>query len=364
MVGHSFGELTALCASGSLSLQDCLKAIIGRAKVIESSWGTDTGAIMAVKGDLSQVEELLRQSNLLGNSDYNLRTKRLNVTHAYYSVLTAPMMDAVEQAAEDVSFAQPQIQLERTTESHSTLTLTPRFFADHMRNPFPNAVWLEAGSSSSVTHLAKRSMLDVSGHTFIELNITNDKALDSLAETTASLLRAGSQDYAPLILPPYQFEKSRHWMEQKKLPALLAPKTSKQTALQKGPEKLLNLVKIDKGGLVARFAINTGHTAYEQLLSGHKIAHTAPICPATAQLDFALESVKTMVPELPAAHFFPELQDVRNLLPVYRDPSRMLWLDLEGKANKKSWSFKITSTSANHSDLNTHTTGRVTLLNA
>ncbi|THZ19748.1 hypothetical protein D6C89_07598 [Aureobasidium pullulans] len=37
MVGHSFGELTALCASGSLSLQDCLKAIIGRVKVIESS---------------------------------------------------------------------------------------------------------------------------------------------------------------------------------------------------------------------------------------------------------------------------------------------------------------------------------------
>jgi acyl transferase domain-containing protein/acyl carrier protein/NAD(P)-dependent dehydrogenase (short-subunit alcohol dehydrogenase family)/SAM-dependent methyltransferase len=425
MVGHSFGELTALCASGSLSLQDCLKAIIGRAKVIESSWGTDTGAMMAVEGDLSQVEELLRQSNLLGNSDQsaniacfnglrqftvagsqdaidaitkvlstcpefsNLRTKRLNVTHAYHSVLTAPMMDAVEQAAEDVSFAQPQIQLERTTESHSTLTLTPRFFADHMRNPvyfshavqrlagqFPNAVWLEAGSSSSVTHLAKRSMSDVSGHTFIELNITNDKALDSLAETTASLLRAGvpsafwlhhpsqSQDYAPLILPPYQFEKSRHWMEQKKLPALLAPETSKQTALQKGPEKLLNLVKIDKGGLVARFAINTGHTAYEQLISGHKIAHTAPICPATAQLDFALESVKTMVPELPAAHFFPELQDVRNLSPVYRDPSRMLWLDLEGKADKKSWSFKITSTSANHSDLNTHTTGRVTLLDA
>ncbi|THZ19745.1 hypothetical protein D6C89_07597 [Aureobasidium pullulans] len=168
---------------------------------------------MAVKGDLSQVEELLHAIDAITKvlstclEFSNLRTKRLNVTYAYYSVLTAPMIDVVEQAAED---------LERITESHLTLTLTPRFFADHMRNP------LEAGSSSLVTHLAKRSMSDVSGHTFIKLNITNDKALDSLAETTASLLRAGvplafwlhhpsqSQDYAPLILPLYQFEKSRH----------------------------------------------------------------------------------------------------------------------------------------------------------
>ncbi|KAI5241808.1 polyketide synthase [Aureobasidium subglaciale] len=425
MVGHSFGELTALCASGSLSLEHCLKAIIGRAKIIESSWGSDTGAMMAVEGDLNQVEELLRQSNPLGSSDQsaniacfnglrqftvagsqkaidsisnvlstslefgNLRTKRLNVTHAYHSMLTSPLMDAVEQAAEDVRFMQPQIQLERTTESHSTSALTPLFFAEHMRNPvyfshavqrlahqYPNAVWLEAGSSSSVTLLAKRSMTDISGHTFVELNITNDKALDNLAETTAALLKAGvsttfwlhhslqSRNYAPLILPPYQFEKSRHWMEQKKMPTLLASGTSNQPVSQQGPEMLLNLVKIDKGGLTARFGINTGHTAYEQLLSGHKIAHTAPICPATAQLDFALESVKTMIPEIPAAQFFPELQDVRNLSPVYRDTSRVLWLDLEGKPDKKTWSFKITSTSANHSDSTTHTAGRVILLDA
>lgn len=423
MVGHSFGELTALCASGSLSLEHCLKAIIGRARVIERLWGPDPGFMMAIEGDLSQVEELLRASNMTGESDHpatiacynglrqftvagsqkaldcllrtlstspefsSLRTKRLNVTHAYHSVLASPLMDAVEQAASGVNFRTPRIKLERTMEELSSSTLTARFFADHMRNPVyfshavqrlankhPDAVWLEAGSSSSVTVLAKRSLSNTTGHTFLELNITSEKALDNVAETTASLWRAGvpttfwlhhssqSGHYAPLILPPYQFEKSRHWMEQKKLPVSLSVDTSKQEVSQKSPDALLTLINLDEQGVNARFKIDTSAAIYERLLSGHKIAHTAPICPATVQLDFAIEAIKTLVPEIRGAQFSPELRNIQNLSPVCRDSSRSLWLDLEGTASKQFWSFKITSTGVDSSDRTTHTTGAVLLV--
>ena len=53
VVGHSFGELVALCVSGALSLPDALKMVVGRATVIRELWGEDRGSMMAVEGELS-----------------------------------------------------------------------------------------------------------------------------------------------------------------------------------------------------------------------------------------------------------------------------------------------------------------------
>lgn len=59
LVGHSFGELTALCVSEALSLRDALKMIAGRAQVIHGQWGSEKGSMLAVEDDLSRVERLL-----------------------------------------------------------------------------------------------------------------------------------------------------------------------------------------------------------------------------------------------------------------------------------------------------------------
>lgn len=48
VVGHSFGELTASCVSGILSLEDAIRIIVRRATVIQSSWVGDKGSMMAV----------------------------------------------------------------------------------------------------------------------------------------------------------------------------------------------------------------------------------------------------------------------------------------------------------------------------
>ena len=60
VVGHSFGELVALCIAGVLTLKDSLQVVAGRARLINSSWGTEPGAMMAVEGNLNDVEALLR----------------------------------------------------------------------------------------------------------------------------------------------------------------------------------------------------------------------------------------------------------------------------------------------------------------
>ena len=62
LIGHSFGELVALCVSGILSLRDALIMVAGRAAVIRESWGDEKGCMMAVEGNRDVVERLLAES--------------------------------------------------------------------------------------------------------------------------------------------------------------------------------------------------------------------------------------------------------------------------------------------------------------
>src|SRR5699024_9629681 len=55
VVGHSFGELTALCISGALSLKHALTLVARRAHLVREAWGEDKGSMMAVEADESFV---------------------------------------------------------------------------------------------------------------------------------------------------------------------------------------------------------------------------------------------------------------------------------------------------------------------
>lgn len=141
LVGHSFGELTALCISGALSLKDALKLVYGRSKIIKDSWGTEKGSMMAVEADLADIESLLAASNArLGENTNNhmasiacfngprsftlagskaaidaveyvistryttLRHKRLNVTHAFHSSLVENSKTDLEALGQKLTF--------------------------------------------------------------------------------------------------------------------------------------------------------------------------------------------------------------------------------------------------------------------
>lgn len=80
-------------------------------------------------------------------------------------------MTSLEPVGQDLTFKEPVIPLERATEFKSTDKLTPSFVAEHMRYPVffnhaiqrlakehPSCVWLEAGSSSTITIMAGRAL--------------------------------------------------------------------------------------------------------------------------------------------------------------------------------------------------------------
>ncbi|KAF7596504.1 hypothetical protein BBP40_001376 [Aspergillus hancockii] len=241
LVGHSFGELTALCISQILSLEDTVKIIVRRATLVRDAWGSDKGAMMAVEGVLSDVRDVLVDVNR-GHSDkpaciacYNgprsftlagptaaidavatklesnkaIKGKRLKVTNAFHSVLVGPIYEGLEQSARGLTFQKPVIPLELATEqSQSETELTARFVASHMRRPvyFHHAVerlarryasspciFLEAGSNSTITSMAARALANVKGtYSFHDVNVANcEDGWNKLTDTTVSLWKAG-----------------------------------------------------------------------------------------------------------------------------------------------------------------------------
>ena len=422
VVGHSFGEMTALCVSGSLSLIDALKMVSGRARLIKSSWGADKGSMMAVEADLGDVEKLLKLSSkdvpagkaatiacfngprsftVAGSTSAiemaarlaatdpafsSMKSKKLNVTNAFHSNLVEPLMGDLERVGHGLTFKEPLIPFERATEIETSDKLTPRFVADHMRKPvyfnhaiqrlshrYPSCIWLEAGSNSTVTMMAGRALGSPKASLFQQINITSDGAFDFLSEATAQLWKEGlnvsfwphhssqTSEYDPLLLPPYQFENARHWMELK-TPQKAVVEQSFQPQIVELPKGLWTFIGYqDSKRRSVRFRVNTMIQKFSDYVSGHMIAHTAPLCPSTLQLDIAIDALMSLYPESRNLDLQPQLQGMNSHAPLSIDPSQVVWLDAEADKNDSLiWNWKMISNSGQEgSSMIQHVSGRI-----
>ncbi|KAK3367533.1 hypothetical protein B0H63DRAFT_535507 [Podospora didyma] len=417
LVGHSFGELVALSVSGILSLQDALKMVAGRATVIRESWGSEKGSMMAVEGDLEVVNKLLveaggkatiacfngpRSFTLAGTSAEidevvetltkpafsGMRAKRLNVTNAFHSTLVEALIPQLVGVGKTLTFRQATIPLERSTEVHATETeLSAQYVADHMRQPvyfsqavgrlarqYPQAIFLEAGSNSTITVMASRALGMPKESHFQALNITGDNSngLQGLASATLTLWKEGlrttfwphhrtqTYEYVPVLLPPYQFEKSRHWLDMKPPPKTTITVTeAAPTNVQ--PETPLGLFSFlefkGKGTGAPRFRVNTSIEKYKTMVAGHIIARTAALCPATLIIDIAIEALLSVW--TPPATWQPQVHQVINMVPICIDDSRSLFLEFEVADNDNSvWDWKMVSNGPKGADV-LHVTGQL-----
>jgi len=264
IVGHSFGEITALCISGVLLLQDTVKLIAGRARVVEENWGLDKGSMMAVETDLGDVEKLLselgkhspgdlvniacfngpRSFTLAGSTkaiellreiwtnngtfSSSMRIKKLDVTNAFHSILVEPLMSSLDNIGQELVFKGPRIPIERATKANFTGIFDRSFVTSHIREPvyfdqavqrmsqrYPSSIWLVAGSNSTITIMASRALSSPHTSHFQPTIITSNGAFHFLTDVTRSLWKEGlkfafwphhaiqTPEYDPLLLPPY-----------------------------------------------------------------------------------------------------------------------------------------------------------------
>ncbi|KAL4865185.1 hypothetical protein BDV12DRAFT_211187 [Aspergillus spectabilis] len=461
VVGHSFGEITALCIARVLSLEDTVKLIAGRAKLVQSGWGPDRGAMMAIEADEALVHDLLMEANLASDGSagiacYNgprsftvagstkaidafaatlagkegspvvegVKSKRLNVTNAFHSSLVQGIVDGLGEIGKGVTFHDAVMPIERATEhgDDPASRVDWTFVGSHMRQPvffnhavqrlakkYPQAVFLEAGSNSTITVMASRALAQTAPtHSealhFQSVSITNTKGkgIDKLTDTTVSLWKQGLRvsfwphhraqrdEYAQLLLPPYQFQKSRHWLELKS-PIEQALKVAQKmgvgnslslaAAEHRQQEQLIDPKTLDmwtfigwqgqtknkknKKTKLARFRINTFSAKYQRLFATHVIAKTAPIAPATLEIDMAIEALFSLSPGWRRDGFSPIVRDMLSHSPICADPTRDYYIDLAPlNRTETDWSWTIHSVSNTPSapaNADKHAEGRLTM---
>ncbi|KNG83914.1 putative polyketide synthase, partial [Aspergillus nomiae NRRL 13137] len=416
LVGHSFGELTAMCVSGTLSVEDTLKMIAGRARLLEANWGLDRGSMMAVDGELESVQRLLRETNAAQTTEppiniacYNgprqftiagtskameavkqtllsdpsftsIKAKQLDITHAFHSALVDPLVPELERLGEDLIFRSLAIPHERATQEAISGPPAFNIFASHMRDPvyfdravqrlaqkYPGSIWLEAGSGSGVTALASRAA-GSHGMTFQSINITSSGAVQNMADATVNLWKEGvnvafwehveqTSSHSLLLLPPYQFAKSRHWLERRKPEAKEATPVP---SLPKPPKGLWAFMGFqDSGNTHARFQIHATSDEFKKYVGAHLVAQTAPICPSMLQHVMAREALASLLED---SDMIPELENMENDAPLFLDESKLVWLDAyRTDSESTSWDFRITSVNKDNAGDNAtkHVSGRL-----
>lgn len=245
VIGHSFGQLTALCISGVLSLADALRLVAGRADLMQKHWGPEPGAMLVLQTDHGQVMELLKkvdgrqnsyaeiacwngpQSHVIVGSkktvqdlealaaesqtvqaSNHVRSHRLNVTHGFHSKYTETMLPQLSQLANGLQWNLPTIRLELCDENgepefqdtkhylHSTVkhARRPVYFqhaVQRLMKMYPTATWLEAGRGSSITQLVKACAQQNDQYTFLSPRLTTPNAQESLVDVTSSLWKRG-----------------------------------------------------------------------------------------------------------------------------------------------------------------------------
>jgi len=171
VIGHSVGELAAACVAGALPLDDALRLVAERGRLMQSL--PAGGAMAAISGEAdrvtAEVTEAIEASAATGGSAAGtvaiaavnapgqvvvsgaaeevarlcdqlaargLRCQPLTVSHAFHSPLVDPVLDRFEAAAARVSWQRPQRRVisNLTGQAATADTLaSPRYWRRHMR---------------------------------------------------------------------------------------------------------------------------------------------------------------------------------------------------------------------------------------
>jgi acyl transferase domain-containing protein/acyl carrier protein len=158
MIGHSFGEYVVACLAGVFSLEDALKLVVLRGRVMEK---TAPGAMMSVPLPEKELLPLLKENDLIslaavntdslcivsGPSDAvdNLEHQlsaggheclRINFPRASHSSLMEPILSEFESAVARVKLNEPRISyISGITGTWMTnqMALDPSYWARHLR---------------------------------------------------------------------------------------------------------------------------------------------------------------------------------------------------------------------------------------
>ncbi len=261
VMGHSVGEYVAACVAGVFSLEDGLKLIAARGRLMQAL--PHDGAMAAIFTDKQHVDEAIStylsevsiaaingpenivisgrahavQAILDGLAKDGIKAKRLSVSHAFHSPLMESILDSFEQTTASITFSKPKIPLiSNLTGKLATngQVDTPSYWRAHVRQPvqFQAAmetlrdqgyeVFLEIGPQPILLGMGQRCISTKNNVWLASLRQNKDEGSQML-ESLGMLFVHGNhvdwegfhQGYSHnrIPLPTYPYQRQRYWFK-------------------------------------------------------------------------------------------------------------------------------------------------------
>lgn len=258
VMGHSLGEYVAACIAGVFSLEDGLRLVSNRGRLMQSLphgggmlavrtsrlilepllESYDSVSIAAVNGPESAVisGELSSLQTIEANlTSRGVKTQWLQVSHAFHSPLMEPMLSDFTEIASNVSYAKPEIPIVSNVTGRiaDDAIANAAYWVDHVRQPVQFAdgiaclkaqeceIFLEIGPRPILAGMGRQCLPEGTGVWLPSLRPEADWA--SMLGSLAQLYVAGEavdwqgfdEGYArnKVVLPRYPFQRQRFWIE-------------------------------------------------------------------------------------------------------------------------------------------------------
>ncbi len=346
VIGHSLGEYVAACIAGVFSLNDGLKLVAERARLMQAlpkdgemwvvfaaeahlrpllaAYPNDV-AIAAVNGPESVVisgkkSALSEIVARLEHDGYN--TQPINTSHAFHSPLMQPMLADFARIAAGISYTAPQIPLvsNLTGTLASDEIATPEYWRRHIRQPVKFMagvqslsqhgceIFIEIGPKPTLLGMGARCL--GSDHALWLPSLRpGETAWQTLLNSLGQLSVCGPVDWKGfdqayqrrrLPLPTYPFQRRRHWLDR---PAALTTAVRSNDSSQPLLGHKLQLPTVQATIYENRFSAETlpfllDHRVYDEIV-------VSGACHVAMMLNAATESFGNSAYVLKDV-FFPE----------------------------------------------------------
>ncbi len=334
VAGHSIGEYVAACVAGVFSLEDGLKLVATRGRLMEEL--PSSGGMLAIFSSQETIAELIathdQEVNIaaINNSQntviagenktlaliadklaqIDISSSLLEVSHAFHSPLMEPMLADFQQVAAEITYSAPKILLVSnvTAQLAEIEIISPDYWVDHIIQPVKFAdsfqfllqqgvdIFLEIGAKPILSSLGKTILATKIDSDPILLPSLSDKQDDwqVILNSVVQLYHQGikidwrvfNQGHYDrgVKLPTYPFQRQRYWWEKAKF------WTEENLNNQQQSHPLLGncLTLAGTSEIYFKGQINAHNPKY---LQDHRLENQT-VFPATAYIEMALAAGK------------------------------------------------------------------------
>ncbi|HET9910802.1 MAG TPA: type I polyketide synthase, partial [Anaerolineales bacterium] len=358
VMGHSIGEYVAACIAGVFSLEDGLKLVAARGRLMQS---LPAGGIMAaVFADEKRVQAAIAPHTkevsiaALNGPDAvvisgaessvglvmealqkdGIKSQKLNVSHAFHSPLMDSILEEFEQVAKSIHYHSPNIGVISNVSGRLIVDdsiSNPRYWREHVRQAvrFEDGIktlraenyhlFLEIGPHPTLLGMARRCEPGSPKDIWLPSLRTGRGDWEQMLASLAQLYVNGQDvdwdaferddkgQRRRLELPTYSFQREHYWLD--------FETTADSTFETKTDHPLLGS-RLSTALPVFQKKLNASNPAY---LADHRI-HDIAILPAAAYVEIALAAAKHALRD--GVHILEDIS-IHEALPLFEDKDRV-----------------------------------------